>query len=171
MKSTIKTLCRFFMLWSAMFAVGSTIGGCASIGTQNYSFEFDLRKDHQHAAILDYWYGNSRADRWIFPDDWYVKQGTLFYFQGVFGAMSTQASLYVKWRDTETGKIYEDTVDLRHRFPKNIDDHTVYLMIRDAQLYVYLVSPELRPLTMSYSGPSMYARYKVTTIYPDQAKP
>ena len=169
--NSIKTLCRFFMLWSAMFAVGSTIGGCASIASQNYSFGFDLRDDNQHAVILDYWFGNSRADRWIFPGDWYVEQGTPFYFEGVTGAMLHAQALYVKWRDTETGKIYEDTVNLRHRLPNNIENHKVYLMIRGPKLYVYLVSREPRPADMPSNGPAMYASRIVTTIYPDEVKP
>jgi hypothetical protein len=147
------------------------LDGCASASDSvNYSFEFNLGNDNQHAAILDYWYGNSRRDWWINATPELVKQGQLFYFEGVFQPMPPGGLLYVKWRDTDTGKTYEDTVDLRQRLTRNIENHSLYLMIKGPQLYVYLVSPEHRALNMPSNGPQMYASRKVTTIYPDQSK-
>ena len=78
--------------------------------------------------------------------------------------------LYVKWRIKDTGLVYEETVDLRQRLPRNIKDHTVYFDIKGAQLYVYLISPERRPPDMPPNGPHMYDYRKIFTIYPDQPK-
>ena len=137
---------------------------------QYYAFEFDLKYDNQHAVILDYWYGNSKSDSWVNLPAEYVKMGKTASTSGVTQMMPPGGLLYVKWRDTETQKVYEDNVDLRHRLPKNIEDHTVYLMIKGHQLYVYLVSPDRRTPDMASNGPSMYSYRKVTAIYPDQTK-
>jgi hypothetical protein len=139
---------------------------------QYYSFEFDLRKDNQHAVILDYWYGNSKLDSWINEPEELIKKGHTFCCQAVAQPMPPGGLLYVKWRDTETQKVYEDTVDLRHRLPKKIEDHTIYLMLKGAQLYVYLISPEgnKRPPNETYIGPRMFRDLKIVTLYPDQAK-
>ena len=136
-----------------------------------YSFDFDLQQDDQHAVVLDFWYGNSRSDWWINLPNEYVKQGTRLGSEHVTQQMPPGGLLYVKWSNTDTRKVFEDTVDLRHRLPKNIENHKVYLMIRGAQLYVYLVSPERRSPDLPSDGPSMYDYRKVTTIYPDQTKP
>jgi hypothetical protein len=81
----------------------------------------------------------------------------------------------VKTRGQSVTKIniYEDTIDLRHRMPRDITNHKVYLMIRGPQLYVYLIPPESqrRPAGMPYDGPSRYDYLNVTRIYPDKAKP
>lgn len=158
------------MFWSAVFVIDPA--SCASAaGKQNYSFEFDLRYDKQHTAILDYWYGNSREDWWVKATEELVKEGHAFYFENVTEPMMPGGTLYVKWRDTETGKVYEETVDLRHRLPKNIENKSLFLMFKNSQLYVYLVSQDNRPSDMPTNGPDMYASRIVTTIYPDQTKP
>ncbi len=165
------TLHRFFLRLLVLFALGSLLGGC---GTERdlvrYSFEFDLRYDNQHAEILDYWYGKSKNEWRLRADEDLVKSGRPIFFESVTGQMLSDNLLYVKWRDTDIGKVYEDTVDLRNRMPRNIEDHTIYLMIKGPQLYVYLVSPERRPSNVPSNGPSMYGYRKVTTLYPDQPK-
>ena len=170
MVKLIKTLNRLLTRLSGILVMGSALAANA-VETQTYSFQFDLLQDYQHAVILDYWYGNSRADRWIWSPDEFVKEGKTYTSENVFGAMLPGEALYVKWRITDTGKVYEDTVDLRRRLPKNIESHTIYLMIKGPHLYVYLVSPEPRSPNMPSNGPSMYAYRKVMTIYPDQPKP
>ena len=137
---------------------------------QYYSFQFDLKYDNQHAVILDFWYGNSKSDSWVNMPAEAVKMGETASATSVTQMMPPGGLLYVKWRDTETQKVYEDNVDLRHRLPKNIEDHTVYLMIKGHQLYVYLVSPDRRTPDMASNGPNMYSHRKVTAIYPDQTK-
>ena len=139
---------------------------------QYYAFEFDLKYDNQHAVILDYWYGNSKSDSWVNLPAEYVKMGKTASTESVTQMMPPGGLLYVKWRDTETQKVYEDNVDLRHRLPKNIEDHRICLMINGPQLYVYLISPEgkNRPESEPQNGPDKYSDLKNVTIYPDQTK-
>lgn len=167
-----KTFSRFVLQLPILFAMGSPLtGGASERDLVTYSFEFDLRHDKQHAVVLDFWYGNSRSDWWINWPEELVREGKTLSSEGVTQPMPPGGLLYVKWRDTETGKVYAETVDLRHRVPKNIENHKIYLMIKGAQLYVYLVSPDRRPPDMPINGPSMYDYRKVTTIYPDRSKP
>lgn len=77
-------------------------------------------------------------------------------------------SLYVKWRVKSSGRVYEDTVDLRNRLPRDIKDHRIYFVIKGEQLYVYLISPQRRPSDVPPNGPGMYRHRIVKTIYPDQ---
>jgi hypothetical protein len=51
-------------------------------------------------------------------------------------------SLYAQWRVRATGQVFERTVELTRPLPSDIRDHTVYFVIDDEQLYVFLVSPE-----------------------------
>jgi hypothetical protein len=78
--------------------------------------------------------------------------------------------LYVKWRSRTTGELFEDTVDLRKRLPRDITGQTVYFAVKGPQLYVYLVSQERRASSEPPNGPRMYHHLKVTTVYPDGAK-
>jgi hypothetical protein len=136
----------------------------------NHSFAFDLTKDDQDAAILDYRYGLSKNP--VQAPEWAVKEGKEMFGQGVTGPMLRPDFLYVKWRNRATRQEYEDTVDLRQRLPQNFSDHTVYLMIRGAQLYLYLIPPndQKRPKGVPFIGPRMYSDLNTIMIYPDQTK-
>jgi len=64
-------------------------------------------------------------------------------FRGA-GRMPLPEFLYVKWRDRTTGTVYEERVDLRHRLPspRKMEGSTVYWLIEDNQLYIYLAPDE-----------------------------
>jgi hypothetical protein len=135
----------------------------------DHTFEFDLRQDGQDAELLDYKYGESKLP--VSADRRRVERGDTFMFQGVTGPMLRGDSLYMKWRNIPTGKIYEDTVDLKSRLPRNIEDHKIYPMIYGHQLYVFLIYPrsERRGPNDPEIGPfvSRNAGRKVIQIYPD----
>jgi hypothetical protein len=154
----------------AVLAISCALSACAAFGPDiiDHSFGFDLRRNDQDAEVLDYWYGSPKSP--VRAADYLVKEGHAFYFEGVTGPMNRPEALYVKWRNRNTGEMYEDTVDLRNRLPKNFAKQKVYFMIKGAQLSVYLISNELRPKDMPPNGPRAYQIYKITTIYPDQAK-
>ncbi|MBC7609788.1 MAG: hypothetical protein H7228_09480 [Polaromonas sp.] len=71
-----------------------------------------------------------------------VRGGTSRQRVGVTGDMRPDDDLYVKWRLKDTGKVYEDTVDLRSRLPRSIKNQSIYFIIDGEQLYVYLISFE-----------------------------
>jgi hypothetical protein len=78
--------------------------------------------------------------------------------------------LYVKWRLKATGEVFEDRVDLTKRLPPDIARHKIYFSIRERVLYVFLVSPNLRPKG-SVEGPlRIYSHREVEQIYPGQPK-
>jgi len=89
--------------------------------------------------------------------------------------------LYVKWRDRLTGAVYEERVDLKRRLPprRKIRGSTVYWLIEDNQLYVYLIpyggdqyeQRNRRPADKPRNGPYQYSYLDVKTLYPDNAPP
>lgn len=88
----------------------------------------------------------------------------------IHGPLRRAHKLYVKWRIKRTGQEFEDTVDLRNRLPKDMTKHGVHFTIKASQLYVYLITPERRPLDMPPNGPRETQFLKTLTIYPDQTK-
>ena len=85
--------------------------------------------------------------------------------------MELGEDLYVKWRVKSTGAIYEDTVDLRRRLPRDITGQRLYFIAQGAQLHVYLISMnERRPPDMPAVGPKMYSHMKVVEIYPEPVR-
>ncbi|WP_124946714.1 hypothetical protein [Sulfurirhabdus autotrophica] len=163
-----KNLLKNTMKWLFSFFVLMVITSCASSPkVVDHAFGFDMRKDGQDAVVLDYRYGGSNLP--IRAPEWAVKEGKTFASNGVQGSMNKGEFLYVKWRNTTTGKVYEDTVDLRQRLPADITNHTIYFMIHGAQLYVYLISPENAAKSSDKAdyGPRVYRNRKIITIYPD----
>ena len=144
------------------------VAACAS-GPQivDHTFAFDALRDSPGTQVLDYRYGDSRLPGASNPD--YIRrEGRSLQRTGVTGPMRKGDSLYVKWRTLSDNKIYEETVDLRKRLPKDITDCELYFVIRGPQLYVYLVLPQRRPPNVAPNGPRQYHDNYVLTIYPDQ---
>jgi len=88
--------------------------------------------------------------------------------------------LYVKWRDKTTGQVYEDRVDLTKRLPSFEEMHgqTVYFLVEDNQLYVYLIPRtewgtklNHRPRGQRPNGPFHKRYLDVKTLYPDNDPP
>jgi len=79
--------------------------------------------------------------------------------------------LYVKWRDKTTDQVYEDRVDLTKRLPPFEEMHgqTVYFLVEDNQLYVYLI-PRTEWGT-KLNGPYSSRYLDVKTLYPDNDPP
>ena len=88
--------------------------------------------------------------------------------------------LYVKWRDKASQQVFEDRVDLKSRLPspKAMRGTTVYFLIDDNQLYVYLIPDwdyntkrNHLPAGKAANGPGSAAFLDVRTLYPDDAPP
>jgi len=165
----------------------TTLTVCATGGPQlvDHAFGFDAVRDSPDAQILDYRYGDSqlpgaRASKSEIRRE-VVRQGT-----NINGPMRRGDSLYVKWRIKSTGQIYEDTVDLKSRLPRDITHDRIHFIVKGSQLYVYLITSEkLRPnpcpppierhkLRKSVNpNDRIFATYcslKIATLYPDQPK-
>lgn len=152
----------------------------------DHTFEFDAVHDSPDIEVLNYQYGSAklpgvRPPAWALKEEGYVAGGT-----GIHGPMPRGDFLYVKWRNKSTGETFEDTVDLKSRFPADITDHSVYFIIAGRRLHVYLITPEKsapnpcpsreerRRLKKSDAPDdkifAMYCHRKIITIYPDKPK-
>jgi hypothetical protein len=161
------------MAWGLMGLVAVLLSACSVFSNVvDHTFAFDLRRDDQDAELLDYRYGESKLP--VSADRRQVARGETFKFEGVTGPMLRGDSLYMKWRNIPTGKIYEDTVELKNRLPHNIENHTIYPMIYGPQLYVFLILPDSirRGFNDPQIGPRVYrgAGNKIIQIYPDQTQ-
>lgn len=131
----------------------------------NHSFEFHAARDSPEVEILDYRYGDSKqpgaraseSDKSI---------GRVQMGGAIYGAMLRGDSLYVKWRVKATSKIYEDTADLKSCLPRDIAEHTIYFLVRDTHLNVYLVSPQKAAESHPPGPLRKYSDLKVTTLHP-----
>jgi hypothetical protein len=81
--------------------------------------------------------------------------------------MPVGTSLYVKWRDTTTNQVYEETASLEGRLPKELGRCTVTFMILDNHLHVYLAEWKPREPGLPPVGPRLYRDNRVTEIYPN----
>ena len=161
-----RSLLNALVTFVTVHALAACAGGPDVV---NHTFEFNALRDSPGVEILDHRYGDSK-----FPgasnSDEMLKLGKPLQRTAITGAMKRPDSLYVKWRVLAENKVYEDTVNLRKRLPRDITGHTVLFVVQGPQLYVYLVSPERRPADIAPNGPRRYDDRKVTTIYPDQPK-
>lgn len=142
--------------------VAFMLSGCVS--SVPHVFGFDLKDDDQDAVVLEYRYGSE--SQWVGHTENDFRDGRVYWGDRRMVNMRRPEFLYVKWRNRNTGQVFEDKVDLRQRLPRDLKDQTVYFMIRGAQLYVYLASDQLRPPDVPPNGPRIYKRYLVSTIYP-----
>lgn len=157
------------LIWRGLtVALGYVVAACAN-GPEivDHTFAFDALRDSPGIQVLDYRYGDSRLPGASNPG--YIRrEGRSLQRTGITGPMRKGESLYVKWRTLPDNKIYEETVDLRRRLPKDITDCELYFVITGPQLYVYLVLPQRRPPNVAPNGPRQYHDRYVLTIYPDR---
>jgi hypothetical protein len=163
------TFCSFARRGFGAFACMLLLaGGCTtSAGVVDHAFSFDVRYDSQDAEVLDYRYGASRLPVRAPADA--VAQGKPLYQANVSGPMQLGDSLYVKWRNSATGSVYEDTVDLRPRLPADMTGRRIHFSVKGPQLYVYLIAPVPRPPDKPVDGPRMYRDRDSIQIYPDKS--
>jgi hypothetical protein len=153
-----------------LVGVGHVMTACAAgPGVVDHGFAFNALRDSPDVEILDYRYGESLQPSASNPESMRAA-GTSLQRMSIQGPMKIPDSLYVKWRVQSDGRVFEDTVDLRSRIPRDITHQTVYFIVRKAQLYVYLVSRESRLPDVAPNGPELYRDRKVVTIYPDHDK-
>jgi hypothetical protein len=142
------------------------LAGCASTPELvRHGFSFDFLSDSPEAELLDYRYGTSNYGRSELQSMGRVSQG-----RGIYGEMRKGDDLYVKWRLKQTGEVFERTVDLKSRMPQNIEGSELYFMVRGSQLYVYLITEEIRAKSEPPNGPSKWAFRRILTLYPDTPK-
>jgi hypothetical protein len=134
----------------------------------DHSFSFNALQDSTDVYVMDFRYGGSRhagaRNEHLRREEGVSAQAT-----GITGFTLVPDDLYVKWRMNSTGNIFEDTVDLRSRLPRDFTNHRVHFVVQGPQLYVYLISPERRPADRPAIGPKMYWHLASIQIYPDTA--
>jgi hypothetical protein len=156
-----------------------TLGACASnLATANcpvtnrvsQSFSFDVF-DNPEIEILDYFYGTPNCPSLYSNDDQRRGEGHKLVSINLSGPLFLAQKLYVKWRINSTGQVLEDTVDLRQRLPKDMSRQRLHFIVRNTQLYVFVVTPEFRAKDDPQDdGPLLYKSHKILTVYPDQSK-
>ena len=145
----------------AAFAVLVLLTACANTLVR-HAFSFEANEE-PGIEILDYRYGESRQPgARPDPSAGRVRQGA-----NIIGDMRRPDALYVRWRDKTSGKVYEETVDLARLLPWDITDHRIHFTVRGPQLFVYLITPQLRPLTDQPVGPRAFQFRKVITLASD----
>lgn len=153
----------FGSLRGVLIAFLFTVFTACAGGITYHSFAFDARQDSPDVQILDYRYGDSKQPS-ARADDEDVKAERVRQYVGISGEILRGDFLYVKWRVKSTGRRYEDTVDLKSRLPRDIVKNEIYFIVQGAQLFVYLITPELRPQDTEPSGPREYQHRKVITL-------
>lgn len=131
-----------------------------------HSFSFDTRYDSPDVEVLDYQYGRGSLVE-IQPERERVALGQVFLYTGDNGAMPKGDFLYVKWRIKETGKIYDDKVDLTSRLPADIEGLEIHFVIKGPHLYIYLIWPYDAQHEYPPGELKRYSKVKQTRIYPD----
>lgn len=145
-----------------------------------HGIDFQPGKDTDGIEALFYRYGSANEFGLRTTSD-QAALGKPIGGVGMTGNLPVGNDFYVKWRDTTTGQIHEDTVDLKSRLPFRMDRQTLKPIIEGKQLYIYLISfDEVRPFftylevreiealakTMRQRTISQFARRKVIQIYP-----
>ena len=133
-----------------------------------YVLAFDAAADSPDAEVL--FFNTSDSRRLVAASlEQDLKRGVPQQSIRLGGERPVPDYLFVMWRVKSTGRIYQDTDDLRHRLPRDLNDHVIYFIVNGPQLYVYLVSPKAAPPDAAVVGPARYRGRLVTTIYPESA--
>jgi len=165
MKDTLLAIRRLGALFGMVFFM-SLVACAGVVPTQTYTVMADSRTDDQNAYFLDYRYFHGSTILVEAPD-YQVSRGDELVGTSIYGPMAIGTSLYAKWIDKSSGKIYEDTANLVGKLKGDINGKRIYFMIRGSQMYVYLISHETRSEGTSLIGPKYLDNHYITQLYPD----
>jgi hypothetical protein len=133
-----------------------------------HTFEFGEFGENKSVEVLDYRYGSSRTTG-LHADQGYLATGHIPQNEHTFGLLPVGDSLYVKWKDTNTGRTYEKTVDLKIRLPHDMDHKVLHFSIDGPQLLVHVIDEKNMHRPQSPDCPvKQFSVYQCITIYPEQ---
>lgn len=163
---SIRRILRAGALVVAAFLLSVAVVGCAA-GPRlvDHGFAFDAISDSPGIDVLDYRYGESKAPGARMPD-WVKRDIGKSGGTNTNGPMLLGDSLYVKWRINATGEVVEQTIDLRNRLPREMTNHKIHFVIKQRELFVYVISPEKRPPDWPKYEPPGWTHRKVYVVYP-----
>ncbi len=128
----------------------------------NHAFAFRADLDSPDIEIMAYSYGKRSSDLDI------KDYGRSNQNNSIRGDMVVGDSLYVKWRIKATNEVFEDTVDLLSRLPKNMTDQRLYFVVQGKQLLVFLTDLNtLKPKESPIVGPFKTQSYLTKQLYPN----
>jgi hypothetical protein len=137
--------------------------GCGAMSNQvGYSFGYGDRGENNGLEILDYKYGDiDRAS----PQD--VADHHIGQTGHIYGRYPLGDYLYVKWKDTRTGLIMEETADLKGKFPAHMEDKNLHFLIENGKLKIYVISDQLHGKEDSACPVLVYSEFNCKKIYPN----
>jgi hypothetical protein len=161
------------------------LAGCAASGRVVFhSLAFDMLRDSPDIELLRYRYGSDGGYATKTSDN-EIQSGTIAQSAAITGDLLVGTDLYVKWRIKSNGQVFEDTVDLKARLPRDMTRQRLRFIVEGSQLYVYVISydpirpyftrAEVERLDAFHRGNprlkaiSQYARNRVIEIYPRHA--
>ena len=167
-KHSILLLAGLLVLFAlSACASNSATANCSDNNRVSQAFSFDAPFESPDITLIDYFYGTPNC-----PSMHNTEGVMRLQSENTFGPIRRAQKLYVQWQIKSTGQILEDTVDLRQRLPKDMTKHRLHFIVRNTQLFVFVVTPEFRHKDLPPDdGPEVYSRLRKTlTIYPDQSK-
>lgn len=174
---------HLFIIMFSLFNLFSQTACSQQPRIEWHGFEFNATADMPEVDVIEYQYGSSEAQgtansiersHYLYGD----KGSKGFHAGHRFGDTPVGEFLFVKWRDKATQKIHEDKIDLRKRLPDDLYGKTVYFLIDNNQVYVYLIpysgledKENHRTTNQPPNGPPINHYLDVKTIYPDNDPP
>lgn len=132
-------------------------------------FSFDANRDSANTEIVDFKYGDTDI-----PGTFAESGKPVPQFTGVVGRSMEGDKLYVKWKNKTTGKVYTENVKLSGHLPKYQAPCNIHFVIKNDQLYVFLLTQEPRPsdwpILDKSSKPIITSFLKAFIVYPYDKK-
>jgi hypothetical protein len=133
---------KVIRIWlkACLLGIVFSLAGCAASGrVVLHTFAFDALLDSADVEVLAYRYGKGRGAFTASSPDELREQKPIMSINTT-GNFQVGNDLYVKWRVKSTGQVYEDTVDLVSRLPRDMEKQELRFIIEGSQLYVYVIS-------------------------------
>ena len=174
-----ETRLRRLLKWLFIGVIQFGIVACATGGMMNnypmHSFSFDTPHDSPDVEVLDYRYGSGGQGA-THANKERIAMGEDFACTNTSGPMPRGDFLYAKWRLKNRIRMgqylgtYEDRVDLKNRLPTDMAGLRIHFVIKGSQLYIYLISPGLKPASEPAGPVAPYSMQKQVQTYHDQPK-
>lgn len=127
------------LITAACIGGGSlALTGLAGCVTPRYDFWFiEYHMENTGAAVV---HMTIKAGDRTLDENYDVRPNgvlTRWYREGYGGRMPRPDSLYVQWVEESSGAVHEQRIDLRGLLPTSLEDQTLLLVFRGAEVYLF----------------------------------
>lgn len=165
LKMVLNRFAPLRLLSLILFVSIFVLSGCATSSPKIFTgFYYNMFEDGQSSKLMKVNFSSKGIPVLLSPDAQGRPGPIAFQTEGSSGGFDLPDHFYVKWQDRGTLVVYESSIDLKGKFPKDMHNTTITFLIKNNMVELYVVLQDAIYKGSTPIGPDLYRHNKVIRI-------